>query len=249
MVNTFSCLYYQYIFLFVLSIHFLVCNALNNCMECSSSVYCDVRTFPINVAWLVALSPHLQWRSFCLRSSRFHAIVWTLVYNVPSPSSQSFPSSQTFLGLPNPVATMLRGITSTLVRNSSRLGAAVTRQDGFPRVAAKQVGATWTLSNKFYSTEAEVASDEDMNFFEMVEMYFDRASSLLEDRLTDEVKGKNMTMEDKRKKVQGILRLIKPCNHVLSISFPLRRDNGEIEMINAWRAQHSQHRTPCKGGR
>ena len=49
--------------------------------------------------------------------------------------------------------------------------------------------------------------------------------------------------------VQGILRLMKPCNHVISVNFPLKRDDGTFEMIQAYRAQHSQHRTPCKGGK
>merc|ERR1719479_872574 len=42
--------------------------------------------------------------------------------------------------------------------------------------------------------------------------------------------------------------MIEPCSHVLKINFPLLRDNGSFEMITGYRAQHSHHRTPCKGG-
>jgi glutamate dehydrogenase (NAD(P)+) len=85
------------------------------------------------------------------------------------------------------------------------------------------------------------------NFYQMVELFFDRASSIVEQKMVEELKTKD-SEEMKRKKIQGILKVIKPCNHVLNFTFPLRRDNGEFEMIEAWRAQHSQHRTPCKGG-
>ena len=50
------------------------------------------------------------------------------------------------------------------------------------------------------------------------------------------------------KEVQGILDIVEPCSHVLQVSFPIRRDNGRITIINGWRAQHSSHRSPCKGG-
>ena len=40
----------------------------------------------------------------------------------------------------------------------------------------------------------------------------------------------------------------RPCNNVLQIAFPLRRDNGELNTIFGWRAQHSHHRSPTKGG-
>jgi glutamate dehydrogenase (NAD(P)+) len=47
---------------------------------------------------------------------------------------------------------------------------------------------------------------------------------------------------------EGILRQIKACNGVLHVAFPFKRDDGSIEVINAWRAQHSNHRMPTKGG-
>lgn len=45
-----------------------------------------------------------------------------------------------------------------------------------------------------------------------------------------------------------LLAQIKACNAVYFVSFPIRRDNGSIEVIQAWRAEHSQHKSPTKGG-
>lgn len=46
----------------------------------------------------------------------------------------------------------------------------------------------------------------------------------------------------------GLLAAIKACNSVYRMQFPLKRDDGSIEVINGWRAQHSVHRLPTKGG-
>jgi glutamate dehydrogenase (NAD(P)+) len=46
----------------------------------------------------------------------------------------------------------------------------------------------------------------------------------------------------------GILEQIKACNSVYQMRFPIKRDDGSIEVIEAYRVQHSQHKTPCKGG-
>ena len=35
---------------------------------------------------------------------------------------------------------------------------------------------------------------------------------------------------------------------MLEVNFPLQKDDGSFEMITGYRAQHSHHRTPCKGG-
>lgn len=65
--------------------------------------------------------------------------------------------------------------------------------------------------------------------FAQVNKYFDKAAAYL-------------------KHPPGLLDQIKECNSVFRISFPLKRDDGTIEVIHGWRAQHSVHRLPTKGG-
>ena len=67
------------------------------------------------------------------------------------------------------------------------------------------------------------------NFFDDVNHYFDQAAE--------------HTRFDK-----GLLDQIKICNSVYHLSFPLRRDDGSIEVIHGWRAEHSHHKTPTAGG-
>lgn len=93
----------------------------------------------------------------------------------------------------------------------------------------------------------EVPTAENPRFFDMVEFFFHRACQIAEDKFVEEMKAK-MTEDDKRKKVQGILMGMQQCDHIIEIAFPVRRDNGCYEMITGYRAQHSTHRTPCKGG-
>jgi len=95
----------------------------------------------------------------------------------------------------------------------------------------------------------EIPEAEDPGFFEMVEYFFHKACILAEDRLIDvDMKNVRTTREEKVKKAHGILKIIEPCAHVLEVNFPLLRDDGTYEMINGYRAQHSHHRSPCKGG-
>ena len=49
-------------------------------------------------------------------------------------------------------------------------------------------------------------------------------------------------------KLAGLLDQIKHCNSVYQFTFPLRNDDGSIEIIRAYRVEHSHHRLPVKGG-
>ncbi len=66
-------------------------------------------------------------------------------------------------------------------------------------------------------------------FYEQVNLNFDKAAQY--------------TRFDK-----GILAQIKMCNTVYHVTFPVRRDNGDIEVVEGWRVEHSHHKTPTKGG-
>ena len=45
-----------------------------------------------------------------------------------------------------------------------------------------------------------------------------------------------------------LLEQIKTCNNIYQMSFPVENEDGDIEVIEAYRAQHSHHRLPTKGG-
>jgi glutamate dehydrogenase (NAD(P)+) len=66
-------------------------------------------------------------------------------------------------------------------------------------------------------------------FFDQVNANFDKAAAY--------------TKHDR-----SLLEQIKVCNSVYHMAFPLERDNGTIEVVHAWRAEHSQHKLPVKGG-
>ena len=46
----------------------------------------------------------------------------------------------------------------------------------------------------------------------------------------------------------GLLDQIKRCNAVYRFDFPVRQADGTIVVVRAWRAEHSHHRLPLKGG-
>ena len=47
---------------------------------------------------------------------------------------------------------------------------------------------------------------------------------------------------------KDILEQIRSNNSMIHLKFPIKKDDGSVEVIEAWRSQHSNHRHPCKGG-
>ena len=45
----------------------------------------------------------------------------------------------------------------------------------------------------------------------------------------------------------GLLQQIRQCNSVYKFSFPIKGEN-DVEVIDAWRVEHSHHQSPTKGG-
>ncbi len=46
----------------------------------------------------------------------------------------------------------------------------------------------------------------------------------------------------------GLAETIKACNSVLQLNFPVKMDDGNYRVFQGWRAVHSDHRLPVKGG-
>jgi len=71
--------------------------------------------------------------------------------------------------------------------------------------------------------------EKEPRFLEQVKLFFDRAAS-------------------KTGISQDYLDLIMACNATVRFAIPIRRDNGKIETVTCYRAQHKHYKLPVKGG-
>lgn len=112
---------------------------------------------------------------------------------------------------------------------------------------SSQRGLFQSIQHVRPSSTSSLEEDDKLGFSDMVLKFSEKATKIIAKKLISEDTRK-ISEEEKLNYVEGVLDLILPCNHVLHVSFPIHRDSGKMETIKAWRAQHSQHRTPCKGG-
>lgn len=101
------------------------------------------------------------------------------------------------------------------------------------------------------TTSAARSTDSEPDFLEMVSIYADNAHALALEKLLAQKTPpgkKALAPATREHHIRGILEIIKPTNNALEVTFPIKRDSGEIQLVSGYRAQHSHHRTPCKGG-
>lgn len=86
-----------------------------------------------------------------------------------------------------------------------------------------------TRSDKPGKQESAARENAKNRFFEQVNRRFEKAAALTEHP-------------------PGLLEQVRVCNGVYRVTFPLVRDDGSIEVVDAWRAEHSHNHAPVKGG-
>lgn len=113
--------------------------------------------------------------------------------------------------------------------------AAVRGVSAAPLLAPLPTNSRLSSSNfaRFQQTqvpaEEEPPVEQHRTFLENVDYFFDRAADLT-----------NVG--------PGLMDIIRSCNSVVEFQFPIKRDDGETKVLTGYRAQHSTHILPTKGG-
>lgn len=78
-------------------------------------------------------------------------------------------------------------------------------------------------------TQTNAEAESARSFFGQVNRMFDTASAY-----TDHPR--------------GVLHQIRACDNIIRLEFPIKRDDGTIQVIRGYRGEHSHHMEPTKGG-
>lgn len=95
----------------------------------------------------------------------------------------------------------------------------------------------------------KIAQDEDPEFSKMVQYYYHNAATLMETQLIQYLeKYPRWTNAEREHRVNFILKLIGVCNCCFETNFPIFKKDGNYELLTGYRAHHTVHRLPVKGG-
>lgn len=98
----------------------------------------------------------------------------------------------------------------------------------------------------------KVGEEENPNFYRMVEYNAYKALNILKPRflasMKERAKRSGISEKVQKQRVEGIMSLIKNPTCVCGVHFPIKRDDGSYEIIDAFRVHHCNHKIPLKGG-
>ncbi|CAI7761281.1 unnamed protein product [Closterium sp. NIES-53] len=115
------------------------------------------------------------------------------------------------------------------------------------------------VSVRRLTSSVEARNDGDPPFLESVDTFFDRAAAIsqVSSDILARIKHSRSILRPLFVRLplcallcapSSVLPMWQACSTVLMVQFPLKLANGSIELVEGYRAQHSHHRLPSKGG-
>jgi glutamate dehydrogenase (NAD(P)+) len=110
---------------------------------------------------------------------------------------------------------------------------------------------------------APPGATDDPKFYSMVLEFTESAADILEQQLLEDTEvelgrheaikkaqrdAAKRSVEQKKMTIKGIFDFMLPCKSILETNFRVRMDDGSLKVFSGYRAQHSHHRLPTKGG-
>lgn len=91
--------------------------------------------------------------------------------------------------------------------------------------------------------------ERDPLFTAMVEYNYHYAVGKMVPMFEKSMMGRQRLTDEQRKhRVEGIMRIMGSCSACIEVTFPVKRDDGSFTLITGYRAHHSVHKMPVKGG-
>lgn len=101
------------------------------------------------------------------------------------------------------------------------------------------------IRNSFYLANA--------SHFDNANWFIQRAYEVVFGDLVEELKDRepNLSPDEAQSKVCDMIKVLEPCNVVLDVHYPVKRSNGNLSIVRAYRALHGKYknRLPSLGGR
>ena len=113
------------------------------------------------------------------------------------------------------------------------------------------------------SLRSTASGSDNPKFYSMVVEFTEYSANVLEKRLlqdrvvqigrSENVRRKQLeankrSEEQRKKQIEGIFEFMLPCKSILETNFRVKMDDGSTKVFSGYRAQHSHHRMPTKGG-